>query len=171
MAEESRLMNPRIVFLLILISGVVADLWTKSWAFERVPSAWSPRIELIPGFFYIGHAKNDGAMWSLFQGLPSWIWVALRGSVSALILGWYWTRPRLPFMAHVAFGLILAGALGNLHDNIFGDGRVRDFLLVWFGSWPFPMFNLADSMICVGAGLMLIALWKEEPRPASRVTA
>jgi signal peptidase II len=156
-------MHRRLLLVTIILAGLALDLASKAWAFRLVPSEWAPHLVVVDGFFYIAHARNDGAMWSLFQGLPSWVWIVVRGGVFTGLLFWAWTRPKLPRPADPALGLILAGALGNLHDNVFGDGRVRDFLLFRFGSWSFPMFNAADSMICVGAGLLLIAMWRAEP--------
>ena len=153
-----------LAFVAVLAGGVVADLWTKAWAWSFVPPGVR-RKQLIEGFFYITRLENDGAMWSLFQGLPSWVWVVLRSSVFLLILGFYLTQKNLALWVHVAFAMVLAGALGNLHDNAFGNGRVRDFLLFYFGDWAYPAFNVADALICTGAALLLVYFLFFEQRP------
>ncbi len=146
-----------LVFFVVFCAGLGLDLWSKDAAFRAVPSSYAPRIPVIDGFFYIAHAKNPGAMWSQFQDFPRWVWIVLRGGV-ALVLAGYLARhhARFPLFVHVAFAFVLAGALGNLHDNALLDhGCVRDFLLFVFWGWPFPTFNVADSLIFCGAVLLL----------------
>lgn len=158
------------LFLAILAGGVALDLWTKALAFDAVPQEHSRPIEVVKDFFYIAHAENDGGMWSLFQGLPVWVWIALRGVVAVLIFVYWLTHPGFPKYVDLAFAFVLAGALGNLHDNSTGNGKVRDFLRFEFWGWPFPTFNAADSMICVGAGLLLIHFTFQDAgkRPANK---
>ena len=142
-------------FLLILAAGVVADLWTKDAAFEAVPLG--TRHEVIADQVYIAPTRNPGAMWSNFQDVPAWLWVVIRGSIALGLLIYYIRNCRVAVWVHLAFAFVLAGAVGNLHDNMFAEqGEVRDFILVYvpmYGWWP--TFNIADSMICVGAILLL----------------
>jgi len=58
-----------------------------------------------------------------------------------------------------ALGLVAGGAVGNFVDRVT-LGHVRDFIKVWIGSWPYPTFNVADSLLCVGAGLIVISLFR-----------
>jgi signal peptidase II len=84
-----------------------------------------------------------------------------------VLIGVYWTRPRMTWWANVAFAFVVAGALGNLYDNAFAqDGRVRDFILLIFWGWRFPVFNIADSMITIGAPLLLLFFAEGKPTPA-----
>ena len=62
-----------------------------------------------------------------------------------------------PRIFHVALGFLAAGIGGNLYDRIFNDGLVRDFIDVYYGSFHWPTFNVADICLCVGAGLLLIS--------------
>ena len=64
----------------------------------------------------------------------------------------------------VALGLFTAGILGNLYDRAFNDGKVRDFLDFFVGDHHWPAFNIADSMLCVAVGLLIIMSFKN---PAS----
>ena len=147
------------LFFSLVVVGVVVDLWTKHLAFEAVPDATAPRIPVIDGFFYLAHVRNPGAMWSLFQDVPAIAWILIRGAVTLALLGYYLRQPRVHPLIELAFGLVLAGALGNLHDNVFAEGgQVRDFILWVFWGWPFPVFNVADSMISVGATLLFLHL-------------
>jgi signal peptidase II len=157
-------MRRAIVILGAILALAALDLLTKSWAFARVPFHWSEHLVIIDGFFYITHAENDGAMWSLFQGLPAVFWVILRGGVFLLILWQSLKAHAAPRWVQAALVLVLAGALGNLYDNMTGNGRVRDFVTWVFWGWPFPTFNLADSYISVGAVLLGIWFLWAEPR-------
>ena len=72
-------------------------------------------------------------------------------------------------LMRTALALVFGGALGNLWDRLF-RGTVTDFLQFFFGSYEFPSFNVADSMITIGAGLLLIDLWltrHHQPAPQS----
>ena len=161
-----------LAFFLLLAGGVAADLWTKSEAFARVPEFTSHVVS--EELFEIEPTRNPGAMWSLFQDVPSWLWVIIRGSISIGLFVYYWrTRSMLPMWVHLAFAGVLAGALGNLHDNAFAEGgKVRDFIVVWIGSYKWPTFNVADSLICVGAFLLLIHFIRlEEPNGTTEKTS
>lgn len=152
-----------------LMAGVAAvglglDLWTKSWAFGLLPIE-GQRREIVEDFFFLAHVRNPGMAWSLFQNVPSEVWVAIRSGLSAALVWLYFssTRPGTSRFVHLAFGLLLGGALGNLYDNVWApEGKVRDFLLFYIGKWPFPVFNIADSMITCGAPLLFLHLAAEE---------
>jgi len=144
-------------FFSFVLLGTLADIATKSWAFGAVPPGPQGRITVIEGFFYIVRATNTGAMWSLFQGVEREIWIAVRGGVFLVLLGMVLRMRPTSLTARAGFALVLAGALGNLYDNVFFDeGAVRDWLRFDFGEWTFPIFNLADAFICIGAPLLLL---------------
>lgn len=143
-------MSNRLVFFLVVAAGVAADLWTKAAVFGRLDPG--ERFAVISGFFYLAPVRNPGAVWSLFQEVPPAAWVVLRGLIASGLLVFYLRQEALPFLVQIAFAFVLAGAIGNLHDNaLTAEGSVRDFVLWVFFGWPFPTFNVADSMITVGA--------------------
>ena len=121
--------------------------------------------DVIPGFFKFVHWGNTGAAWSLFSGRNAVL--AVVGIVALVVL----FRSRHHFDAHtkmgqVALGLIFGGILGNLADRLI-DHHVTDFLYFYLdrrGAGPigFPAFNVADSAICVGVGLIFIASFRSE---------
>jgi signal peptidase II len=125
---------------------------------------------LINGFFKFVHWQNTGAAWSMFTG-KNYI-LALVGIAALFIL----FHNRHHFDAHtttgqVALGLIFGGIVGNLTDRIF-SGRVTDFLYFYVqrrGGMEngFPAFNVADSAICIGVGLIFLLSWKNEKTPAN----
>src|SRR5580698_8921756 len=122
---------------------------------------------VIPGFFNIVHWENPGAAFSvLADSNASWrgpLLVGVSVVVMAAIGVMLW-RPAKPGAAEntplmrTALALVFGGALGNLWDRLF-RGTVTDFLSFIFGSYEFPSFNAADSMISIGAGLLLLDLW------------
>ena len=143
-------------FLLVLIGGVAADLWTKAAAFDSVPEHTSHVIS--EGLLAIEPTRNPGAMWSLFQDVPAWVWILIRGTIALGLLLYYLRHRReMGLWVQLAFAGVLAGAVGNLHDNAFAKGgMVRDFIVMWIGSYKWPSYNVADSLICIGAILLLI---------------
>lgn len=160
-----------LLFLLVLTGGVAADLWTKAAAFESVPERTTHVVS--EGLLAIEPTRNSGAMWSLFQDVPAWVWVLIRGTIALGLLLYYLRHRReMGLWVHVAFAGVLAGAVGNLHDNVFAEGgMVRDFIVMWIGSYKWPSYNVADSLICVGAILLLIHFLRlEEPSKADKKT-
>src|SRR6202166_1458106 len=151
---------------------VLLDRWTKELVAARI--AMYSHIQIIPGFFRITHTENTGAAFSLFADSPShWKTVLLIGfslvaMVIVSVLLWKQTRPLT--ITGVALAFILGGAVGNLWDRV-ASGRVVDFLLFYVKQYQWPVFNLADSAIVVGAALLVIEIlfYKSptEKRPAN----
>jgi signal peptidase II len=121
-------------------------------------------LTVIPGFFDIVHARNPGAAFSMFADSTSpWRPVFLIGlSLAALVFVAGILRKASSLDRPTAFGLslILGGALGNVFDRIV-SGAVTDFLDFYIGDWHWPAFNVADSAIVIGSGLLLISLLKK----------
>ncbi len=118
--------------------------------------SWPPT-----GFLRFTHAWNTGTAFSLFPGHSDLLmWVSL---AAVIVLTWiYRSIDSPPWILRLAFGLQLGGALGNLIDR-FRLGHVTDFIDI--GLWP--VFNIADSSIVVGIGLMLFYFWFLEGRVAT----
>ena len=153
--------NPRArtVHFLLALSVVVLDRWTKRLVAARI--AMYSHIQVIPRIFRITHTENTGAAFSLFADSPSqWKTVMLVGfSVIAMIvvsvLLWKQSRPLT--MTGIALSLILGGAVGNLWDRV-ASGRVVDFLDVYYQTYHWPVFNLADSAIVIGASFLVLEI-------------
>src|SRR5579859_4640331 len=134
----------RAAHLLLALIVVLLDRWTKRLVAARIPMYG--HIQVIPGFFRLTHTENTGAAFSLFADSPSpWR--------TALLIGF----------SGVALSLILGGASGNLWDRI-ARGRVVDFLLVYVKQHQWPVFNLADSAIVVGASLLVLEILFSKPK-------
>jgi len=125
-------------------------------------------IQIIPGFFRLTHTENTGAAFSMFADSPShWKTALLIGfSVVAVLIvkKLLWRQDHAPTLTGIALSLILGGAVGNLWDRV-ASGRVVDFLLFYFKQYQWPVFNLADSAIVVGAGLLVIEILWDKSNP------
>lgn len=113
-------------------------------------------VVAVTSFFNLVHVHNTGAAFSLFADQPGWqrwFFLAVAVVASSVIL-WLLngTRGRAPFC--IALTLILGGALGNVIDRL-AHGHVIDFLDFHVAGWHWPAFNVADSAITLGAGLLI----------------
>jgi signal peptidase II len=156
--------SARSIHLLIAVLVVILDRWTKHLAATRI--SMYQHIQIIPGFFRLTHTENTGAAFSLFADSPShWKTAMLIGfSVVAMIvvLLLLWKQSQALTMTGIALSLILGGAVGNLWDRV-ASGRVVDFLLFYVKQYQWPVFNLADSAIVVGASLLVIEILFHKP--------
>jgi signal peptidase II len=143
------------IFLALLV--ILVDRWTKRLVAARI--GLYSHIQVIPRFLQITHTENTGAAFSLFADSPAHWKTSLLVGFSAIaivivaVLLWEQARPM--GITGVALSLILGGAAGNLWDRVM-SGRVVDFLLVYHKSYQWPVFNLADSSIVIGAALLVI---------------
>ena len=111
----------------------------------------------MTGFLNIVRAHNTGAAFSFLAGASGWqrwFFVAL-GLAAALFIGWMLRRHSGQRLFCWALSLILGGALGNVIDRLW-HGYVVDFIQVHYAGWYFPSFNVADSAITIGAGLLIL---------------
>ena len=140
---------------------ILLDRATKL-AFEKNVSAWD-NLVVIPNLFSIVHTQNRGAAFSMFaDASDAWRGVFLIGVSSAVMLFvaymlWQSVRAEETNSGLMRYGLslVLGGAIGNLYDRIVA-GSVTDFFLFYHGQWQFPVFNVADSAITVGAALLIL---------------
>jgi signal peptidase II len=160
--------SARATHFLLAVFIVLLDRWTKRLVAAHI--AMYTHIQVIPGFFRITHTENTGAAFSLFADSPShWKTAMLISfSVVAMIVVsvLLWKQSRALTMTGIALSLILGGAVGNLWDRV-ASGRVVDFLLFYVKSYQWPVFNLADSAIVVGASLLVLEIIFGQPKTTS----
>jgi signal peptidase II len=118
-------------------------------------------LKIIPGFFDIVYSRNRGVAFGIFND-SAFQWRTLLLVVASLsavvVVSWILRRPAgLDRCTFWGLTLVLGGALGNVYDRIV-SGQVTDFLLFYIGDYQWPAFNLADSAIVVGSGLLLVDL-------------
>jgi signal peptidase II len=146
-------------YLLIALIVVALDRLAKRAVAQRI--ALYAHIQVIPGFFRLTHTENTGAAFSMFADSPApWKTAMLVGfSMLALVVVsvLLWKNNPAHAVTGVGLSLIMGGALGNLWDRLT-SGRVVDFLLFYVKQYQWPVFNLADSAIVVGAGLLIIEI-------------
>ena len=114
-------------------------------------------IPLIP-FFKLTYVHNTGAAFSFLSqagGWQRWFFAVLAIVVSAIIAIWLSRLQQHEKLLAASLSLILGGAIGNLIDRL-AYGYVIDFLDVYYGTWHWPAFNIADSAITLGVFLMLL---------------
>jgi signal peptidase II len=145
--------------LVIALLVVCLDRATK-WMVAKDISLHDS-IPVIPGFFRLTHVENRGAAFGLFADSPEqWkIAMLVLFSIVALIvvLALLWRNSHAMTSTGIGLALILGGAVGNLWDRLL-NGRVVDFLLFYVGQYQWPAFNVADSAIVCGAGLLVIEI-------------
>ncbi len=113
-------------------------------------------IEIMP-FFKLTYVHNTGAAFSFLSeagGWQRWFFAGLALAISTVIVVWLTRLQKHETLLAVALALVLGGAIGNLIDRL-AYGYVIDFLDVYYQSWHWPAFNIADSAITLGVILML----------------
>ncbi len=164
MSEKVRRLVP-----FALAAGVVLlDRITKGIIKSHI-GLWDRPVAVIPGFFNIVHTENPGIAFGLLADASGpWRNVLLIGFSIAVLVVITTVLLRGLHTALLASGLalVLGGASGNLYDRIV-HGTVTDFIEVYAGQHYFPAFNVADSAISVGAGLLLLDMWLTRERKSA----
>lgn len=126
--------------------------------------------KVIPGFFDIVHSENRGVAFGIFNDSTSeWrtALLVLASLVAVAVIGaMLWRSDRLDRFSFWGLALILGGAAGNVFDRAL-YGRVTDFLLLYVGNFQWPAFNVADTAIVCGSGLLLIDLLRPNRQAAN----
>lgn len=149
--------------LLVVLIAVGLDMLTKRLVVLYLKPIGS--FALLPGIFHLTYATNTGAAWSLFSA-PEQRWIFMSVStVAILALLAYLLLAKIPSRCmQIGLGAMVGGGIGNMIDRI-SLGYVVDFLDAC--CIRFPIFNVADCFVCVGAGLLMLALlleWWQERR-------
>ncbi|CAN5286264.1 signal peptidase II [soil metagenome] len=149
--------KPGAIAWLGLSAFIVALDQISKWLIEQRLELFN-QIDLLP-VLALKLLYNEGAAFSFLStasGWQRWFFIALALIVSIVLVLWLW---RLPFRGQAwlaaALALIIGGALGNVIDRVV-HGHVVDFILVHYGTWYFPAFNIADSAITVGAIMLIV---------------
>ncbi len=144
---------------------VILDQWTKWWMTQTLALCIPGRcesIDLLP-VFKLTLLHNEGAAFSFLAdegGWQRWFLVLVSAGVSVFIAGWLFRIYRTQALLSYALALILGGAIGNLIDRAY-QGYVVDFLVFYYDRYYFPAFNVADTAISIGAGLLIIDMFMQ----------
>ncbi len=176
------------VFLLLVGGGFAVDLATKRWMFDwlGMPGQRLP-CWIRTDVFGFQTSLNEGALFGMGQGLV-WVFAFLSIGAGVAICWWLFVvGAARQWVLTLALSGIMAGILGNLYDRVglpglvwrdanalhkIGDPvfAVRDWILVMFGNWPWPNFNIADSLLVCGALLLVWhAFFQREPKDSDGV--
>ena len=152
------------VFWSAVAVALCLDQLTKLWIVRNL--TFADRIPVIEGFFSITHVRNPGAAFSLFATSPEpfrrIFFVVVTLVAIALVFSFFRRLAPGERLSALALGLVLGGAVGNLIDRLV-YGEVIDFLhFRLLGGYTWPDFNLADSFIVVGVGLLVLELFATE---------
>jgi len=162
--------SSRLRWLILTFVVVFLDRISKAAIEAKTSEGW--RHEVVRNFIYLVHSKNPGIAFSMFADGGAWVRYALAGGslIVILILAWYLVAGSgISARAAAGLALLLGGATGNLTDRIL-HGGVTDFFEVWFGSYRYPAFNVADSAITIGAVLIVLDLLFPAGQPVKHPT-
>lgn len=165
------------LFLYLSLPLFLLDQATKLSIVRSFPDPREPGpqrvIEVIPDFFNIVRVHNTGMAFGMFNGNPyaNWIFGTI-GIVAVSLIVFFWKKGAFPDrISKVAAALLVSGIAGNLFDRALpGRGYVVDFLdflppfygkLFPSSGGHFPSFNVADSCICIAAGLLIISAFRQ----------
>ena len=147
----------RLRWIWLTLAIVLLDRASKAWFETQTLEGW--RHELIHNFVYLVHSRNPGLAFGILSDSASagTRIVLILGSIAVIaVLAWLLvTSQSSGALAVAGLSLLLGGATGNVTDRIV-YGAVTDFFEVWFGTYRYPAFNVADSAIAIGAALILL---------------
>ncbi|HBO83553.1 MAG: signal peptidase II [Deltaproteobacteria bacterium GWC2_42_11] len=149
-------------FLIIIFFIVVLDQISKFIIRGYLPLHHS--IEIIPGIFSLTHITNPGAAFGLFRdGNETLRWLFLTGvsAIAVIVVFYLYIKSPCYFLTRLGFSLIAGGAIGNLIDRVL-FGEVTDFLDVYWKTYHWPAFNIADSTITIGVAVTMFVLYRQQ---------
>ena len=162
----------RLIGMLAIPATIATDQASKAAILDLFadPASRTRHVEVIPGLFDLVLWWNKGVSFGMLGHLEDWapvILTALAGAVCLALALWLWRADRL--LRALALGMVIGGAIGNVIDRL-RFGAVVDFLYIYHGAWYWPAFNIADSAICVGVGLLLFAGWQDGSSHAKSIS-
>jgi signal peptidase II len=165
-------LQEHLLFWPLALGGLGLDLWTKHLAFQRLE--WGQAYDIIPGLLRFHLALNRGAAFSMAWGSRGFL-VTISGVALVVLLGVFFlglslTGDRRTTLTTVVLGLFVGGVAGNFYDRAFYmEGQVRDFIDMYVGPHHWPTYNVADALLCVAVGLLLIqSLFTGKQEPAGQ---
>lgn len=139
---------------------IALDLGTKALASSML--TYGVPVPVMP-MFNLTLLHNTGAAFSFLageSGWQRWFFVSLAAVVSVVLVRWLKSLQVNETWSAIAIVLILGGALGNVYDRVV-HGYVVDFLHFYWNDYHFPAFNIADTAITIGAGMMILDIFRQ----------
>ena len=148
-----------VILLLTALTILVADQLTKALVVANLPVG--EKAQLLGDLVEVWHAQNRGAAFSLFQGGTVVFLIVSVLSIGMVAYFHRSLRDRSPWL-HVVLGIVLGGTLGNFIDRL-RQGYVTDWLSIGIGATRWPTFNVADSSVVIGIGILVVYLFLTSP--------
>ncbi len=153
------------------LAVLALDLWSKAEVFALLVQ--HERRWVVGEWLGLTKVWNRGTMWGHFPefgDLLPYVRIVAAVIVFVMVLG----TPAVSRFMLLALGLVLGGAVGNIYDGFVHEDGVRDFIMVDLGVRffdPFPIFNVADSAICVGVTILALSMWRAPEAMAEEAAA
>ncbi len=150
--DKKRIINI-IIYTAVIALGIALDQITKLIAVKHLKGA--PSVPVIEGVIQWSYVENRGAAWGMFDD-KRWVFMSISTvAIIGMAVYLFLLMKENSYLYGISLSLLVSGGIGNMIDRIF-LGYVVDF--IDFCLIDFPVFNLADSIVCIGAGLLILAL-------------
>ncbi|MFA5409647.1 MAG: signal peptidase II [Bacilli bacterium] len=151
---------------IFILSGIIAVIDQLVKVLVMTSSVGNISVPVVDNFFSLTYVENSGAAWGIFSG-SRWFLIIISILSLYAIVKYFLLDIRVTRVEFVAYSLLLGGIIGNLIDRIV-YGYVIDYADFRFGTYQFPVFNLADSAIVIGACLVIIHLIRNAIKQRSK---
>lgn len=153
----------KLFYVVFIIAFVAVDLITKQVITTQIEV--HEMVPVIDNFFWLTHYHNTGAAWSMFSN--STMLLTVVSLIAALVLLYILFAKNNTRFSSLALVCMASGCIGNLYDR-FALGYVRDFLSFNIFGYMFPIFNIADSLLVIGVGMMFLEVLINETNYSQR---
>ena len=154
-------------YILIALLIISLDQWTKWLIIQKMDLGES--ITIIDNFLYITSHRNTGAAWGILEG-KMWFFYVITTIVIIAILYYLKKSMNEGVVFKISLALMLGGAIGNFIDRVIRQ-EVVDFIHTFPFGYNFPIFNIADSALVIGVGLLMIYMVIEERKTKEKADA
>lgn len=156
-------MKKHIIPAVTLALALTVDILTKTLAVKHL--GFYDKIDFFGGFLRLDLTYNQGGVFGIMQGYKNFF-LAVSIVVLVIMVAYYFYEKAMPAMFRIAMALIIGGAAGNILDRLIkGRPGVVDFISVGVdGVYRWPTFNIADSVIIVGAFLLVLVVYSEDKK-------
>jgi signal peptidase II len=147
-----------VFYYLISLLVILLDQITKWLIVSRME--YGESIQIIDNILYITSHRNRGAAWGILQG-QMWLFYVITLIVIVGIIIYIQKAAKNKWLMGLSLSLMLGGAIGNFIDRVVRK-EVVDFIHTFIFGYNFPVFNIADSALCIGVILLMIQMFKDE---------
>ncbi len=148
-------LRANLLFWAVFAVGLAVDLWSKQAVFAWLKKTPYPMYSVIDGFLRLVVRENPGAAWGIASGKTTFL-IIISAAAFFAVLGIFFLSVSSHKFTHIFLAMFASGIVGNLYDRVFNDGKVRDFIEVYYGDWAWPAFNAADSLLCVSVFFLIV---------------